>query len=309
MEEPEKKDEPPSPVDAEALVKTAQKYNPNINFEKRSQKFAKYYRYFQEEYDEKVNGKKDLLCTTMLSLTEENIDAVLTSVYHSQNKCDWLIIIYGVPESEEKDKDTLVAEFYTKLTPVLASLKERQAHIPDAVPTEVNFEFAIPREHLLTNMSALCEAWIPRDVQPIIEANADNEHFTQKDIDFLTTFNPCDLTDFKLMNGQHLEENAKLKFNHVIYPKISLFFSYFPYLRKYNHIWALDGDLSLEHIEMGDLFNTIKCSFPQSPLVMQPIIADNTQPYTYLNANSWAYVQEKVSDVMIYFVLLCSFCC
>ena len=184
----EKKDEPPSPVDAEALLKTAQKYNPNINFEKRSQRFAKYYRYFQEEYDESTNGKKEMLCSTFLSLTEDNIDAVITSIHDSQNKCDWLIIIYGTPEDNEKSQDELVDLFHSKLPWATNHLKSLQENDPDAIPTEINFEFAIPRLSLLTGMRENCLKHIPRDIQPIIEANRDNKLFTQKDIDFLTSF-------------------------------------------------------------------------------------------------------------------------
>ncbi len=44
---------------------------------------------------------------------------------------------------------------------------------------------------------------------------------------------------------------------------------------------------------MNEFFNSLRCSWKNTPLVLQPLIADNTQPYTYLNANTWAFVNEK----------------
>ncbi len=219
-------------IDAEGLVKVAKKYNNAPLGHDRVKKYAKYYRNFRQEYDVETNGKKELLCSTMLALTPENIESVLPSIEHSDNKCDWLIIIYKVPVDTETnlDKDGLVDSFNRQLAPVMERLNAKLPEGRDK--TEINFEFAVPRDTLMSGMVDRCEQWIKRDVSQIIENSKD-----EKEKKFLSSFDPCDLSDFKLLSGAYPEETANHKYNNIIYPKISLFYSYLPYLKRYNHIW------------------------------------------------------------------------
>ncbi len=238
-------------IDANILIQTANHHLPKINFEERVSLFAQYYRHFKHEFNPQTNSKKPLLCSSMISLTHENIDYLLPSIEQSDNKCDWLVIIYSTPMptdtklNEQQHKEYMVAQFNTRVAAILGKLHASQP-VSQTAPTTVKLEFAVDHSTLLTEINGLCQKYIKRKV---ISANsAGSSGSSGGSGDFLSTFEPCDMSPFALLTTDRSSTttstagNAPEKttpYNHIIYPKISLFYSFLPYLSKYNHIWLV----------------------------------------------------------------------
>jgi len=238
-----------------------------------------------------------LLCSSIIALNPDSVDYAIKNVRSSDNKCDFQFVVYKVDADQ---KQSLIDSFNTKLVPVMEQLK---AKLPAGkAPIEVVLEFAPPRTELLGTIQGLCDAYVARDIHNINNAthaeNIERKQLTIKDVEFLTSFNPCDLSAFPLLDTSHEEAAAaaEVPYNTIIYPKILMFFSYLKFVSKYNYIWALDGDLSLSGMDMQEFMESFKCSFPRSPLVLQPTIAENTQKYSYLNAIGWNYVNDKEEE-------------
>lgn len=75
-------------------------------------------------------------------------------------------------------------------------------------------------------------------------------------------------------------------------PKTFLLLQILPYARKYNYVWLLDADITFEEFQVDDYFSTMR-GLPQSPLLLQPVIASSDRPHERLNKNF--YDGKKVS--------------
>jgi hypothetical protein len=67
-------------------------------------------------------------------------------------------------------------------------------------------------------------------------------------------------------------------------PKTFLLLQVLPYARKYNYVWLLDADITFEEFQVDDYFSTMR-GLPQSPLLLQPVIASSDRPHERLNKN------------------------
>lgn len=290
----------PGDLDPELLIKTAKAYTPKINYEKKVKEYAKYYKYFNSEYTLGSYNKKPLLCSTFSDLTLNNINHVIRNILSAENKCDWLIIIY---KYNETNKAELTSIFNHKLAQAREILQRQENY----KPIEVYFEFAIERQELLQSVKPWCEKYIRR---PMDHPDLLSKPLTDKDWEFLNTFDPCDFSKHEMFNkpitkdaegdvvapsfGDSIADD--FVYNTILYPKIILFVTYFKYFKSYDYIWSLDDDMSLQDFDMQYFCDILFCSFKGVPIVSQPLIAENTQQYTYLNYQPWTFVQQKEDE-------------
>ena len=75
--------------------------------------------------------------------------------------------------------------------------------------------------------------------------------------------------------------------NQLVYPKSLQFLSLLELLPRYQRIWLLDADISLGGFRPDRFLLVAQCAFETPPLVAQPLIAERTQSYKYLNADGW----------------------
>ena len=90
----------------------------------------------------------------------------------------------------------------------------------------------------------------------------------------------CQLTE-------HSVERTK-NFNQKAVPKTILYRDLLPYLPDYERIFLLDEDISLYGVNMERYMQIWDCSFSQQkPLITQPVIAESTQFFEFVNADHW----------------------
>ena len=90
----------------------------------------------------------------------------------------------------------------------------------------------------------------------------------------------CQLTE-------HSVERTK-NFNQKAVPKTILYRDLLPYLPDYERIFLLDEDISLYGVNMDRYMQIWDCSFSlQKPLITQPVIAESTQFFEFVNADHW----------------------
>jgi len=72
-------------------------------------------------------------------------------------------------------------------------------------------------------------------------------------------------------------------------PKSVLYQELLPVLHSYNYTFILDEDISLGSFNIVDFIRTRKCAFwpNEPPLVVQPLIKQDTQYFPYLHLSAW----------------------
>jgi hypothetical protein len=72
-------------------------------------------------------------------------------------------------------------------------------------------------------------------------------------------------------------------------PKTILYTELLALLPKYKRVWLLDEDISLDGFDTSKFLRLWKCAFypDKAPLIVQPLIAENTQYLRYVNARAW----------------------
>lgn len=85
------------------------------------------------------------------------------------------------------------------------------------------------------------------------------------------------------------------QFNNRILPKPLLYTQIQYLLSSFTHVWLLDEDISFDGFDVHNFLDIARCSYYPypSPLVIQPLIAGNTQVYKYLNQRTWAAYADK----------------
>jgi len=72
-------------------------------------------------------------------------------------------------------------------------------------------------------------------------------------------------------------------------PKPLMYGDVLPILKNYKYVFVLDEDISFRDFNLSAYMTYHDCAFSPSPppLVSQPLIAESTQDFNYLNYNSW----------------------
>lgn len=72
--------------------------------------------------------------------------------------------------------------------------------------------------------------------------------------------------------------------------KVMMYDRLLPVVSQYERVWLLDEDLALQNFNFVSFFETLECAFwPRiSPMVVQPVIAESNQDYSFANLATWA---------------------
>lgn len=87
---------------------------------------------------------------------------------------------------------------------------------------------------------------------------------------------------------------ARVPYNKMILPTPIILTSLISVARKYEYVWVFDNDIDIAGYNISRLLRTIHCSFRHKPVVLQPLIFDNTQLYPYLNYDTWFYRDTNI---------------
>ena len=88
---------------------------------------------------------------------------------------------------------------------------------------------------------------------------------------------------------EHAVERTK-NFNQKAVPKTILYRDLLPYLPDYERVFLLDEDISLYGVDLDKYMAIWDCAFlghAQKPLITQPLIAESTQFFDFVNAEHW----------------------
>lgn len=259
-----------SSIDVDFMIRQANQQVPGVDYENHVNSTISFYRINRAEALKP--RRKRLLCSTFTKLTSPKMDDVLRNVVQSNNQCDWVVVIY---DFEDSTKDKLVEEFRTKLEQ-LRSTTHRiglgssflRSYQTIKVEVEVTLEFAVPRSSIVGQVPELCKTnlgWLVSSV---------------------TGDSICSLPAL-IADRNSIGTN---EYNDLMYPKSLLFLSLLPHLKVYENVWLLDDDLSLSpSFDLQHYLRIWQCSSGLPPLVSQPLIAESTQTYKYLNSNQWRY--------------------
>jgi len=74
-------------------------------------------------------------------------------------------------------------------------------------------------------------------------------------------------------------------------PKSVQYSQFLPHVRHYERVFLLDEDLSVAGLNFTSLLHIWTCAFSPlpPPILVQPLIAESTQLFDYVNKNSWQY--------------------
>jgi hypothetical protein len=258
------------------LLKSARAHVPQINFDKRIHDLSRYYSLLTRGTESK------LLCSTFVELsTTKVVDRVIDNIMKSSNQCDWLVVVYG---SDDQDEQSTTDDFYSKLNKARKndSQLRRGRPIEHIMTAAVKLEFVLPREKLLDSVSALCKTHLTENME--ITGLIDICDFSMLKVTDIAVDSP----NGGAGSGQGTAISPSFTYNALISPKSLMLLQFLPYLRRYRSVWLLDGDISLRDFDMRRFLNILRCSFASTPLVSQPLIAENTQTYKYLNSKGWA---------------------
>lgn len=111
------------------------------------------------------------------------------------------------------------------------------------------------------------------------------------------------LSHLKFDVCEPLFENISSQYNSFLYSKASLVYLLLPILPNYEYIWILDGDMVIDaQFDVKKFLLIHQCSFLQVPIIIQPLIRENTQFYRYLQRDGWnkyGYLSSEVGFVEI----------
>ena len=80
-------------------------------------------------------------------------------------------------------------------------------------------------------------------------------------------------------------QSKSIKFLHI--PKPLLYLRVQHLLPQFSKVWLLDEDISLKNFDFETYMYIIECGNKNPPMISQPLLADNSQYFKYLNVRSW----------------------
>lgn len=201
--------------------------------------------------------RKGYLCTTFLKWSSANIEKLVNNANVSNTFCDWAIIVYN---------------------PEKASLQEMYEYL--SIRVDRPFEIIIAPTKLTAYhiYEDLCEDYMK---------NVNSLYYRDKLLSQNISKSTCDF----------IYDTYPTPYNHMLYSKSTLWLLLLNIIRKYEYVWLLDDDLSLEEIDFEALAPIHQCAFARPPLVSQPLINVPTQFYKYLYRGSWTDQSVLASTV------------
>ncbi len=84
----------------------------------------------------------------------------------------------------------------------------------------------------------------------------------------------------------HNDSITIVKDSHTI-PKTVLYRELLPFVANYKRLFLLDEDVSLMGWNSTKLFMIWDCAFQQKPLIVQPLVAEDTQYFDFVSHRVW----------------------
>lgn len=307
------------PASISAMIKSAQNHIPDLDYESRALKLMDI---FHKVHDREKLGNKTregYLCTTYLKWNDASQRLLYQNMQHTENFCDWIIIVYNAMNHTEKQITEMIVGnlIIAKLQKTNNSGNFDEQH---STPTQLTSRepllfptSRLPSKHRRFQVHVLpSKSEIPKIEKQICEKFVqDFQQFATKPVTPLgehpsmTTSSEHITTDAaresndRIINENNLYESPcefiqedifndpTSLYNPYFYSKVGMLQYLLPYLSHYRHAWILDGDLSLIPLDMYWFARIHQCSLFDVPLVAQPLIHENTQFYRYTHRRSW----------------------
>jgi len=243
--------------------------------------------------------QRSMVCSTFLELSFINADRWLANMHSmTDSHCHWVFVIYKYRSLQEKDE---IVEYMKQNITHRSSLSE---HSIQKMPT-YEFVFLPARHEYLIHVGKLCRS-LQLPVQPDNRTHDFGSSSSSSSSSSSTSSTGRNGRNSSSLGADLLLEKtcdeiehaatalSGAKINHIVYPKALMFIFLLPYVEQYRYIWILDGDLNLQGFNAKRFLQIWHCSFIQDPLIVQPVIAENTQTYKYLNQKSWTEHRDRV---------------
>lgn len=225
----------------------------------------------------KTNNRKKLLCTSFMQLSNNSISFLLENMKTVRSNCDWVVMIY------KRKSDPNQIELLSKRLDELVTQFGINIRIHFAIDRDV-----LLREFLSYNFSD----------SKLRFANALNSYkYTDSKNSASNSYGgsrAVGISEEEITNNnlyskiETVEELVSiLPYNKAVYPKALMFPQLLPYLNRYERVWLLDSDLLLKNFDVKRMLIIAECSFDVAPIVFQPLIAEDTQAYSFLSYDRW----------------------
>ena len=215
-----------------------------------------------------TKNRKPLLCATFTTSDREALKRVLENMRQMREHCEWAVLFYDLTS----DHSAIRLLEHTALQEGLAIAKAEVVPTRQTVLETHGIDLAVQAAKLTAYS----------DLNPILrKALLDDDNFR-------SSFSDRGQARHR---RQHLTNANRSSHNALVYPKSLQFLSLLPLLPRYQRVWLLDADISLQGFRADRFLLVVDCAFERPPLVAQPLIAEHTQSYKFLNAAGWEKAQ------------------
>jgi hypothetical protein len=200
-----------------------------------------------------VNATRNhsVLCVTFLSYDHKPIQQLLSNLKSTVNRCDWALVFYDGDVAK-------IEKFCESLATVIAQGRVSTGNSSSSVLSDVDRSTRNANVYALnvTTSVRLCH-------RAPVSMNRRKVEITTAD-------------------GSVTKQNLSI-------PKSVLYQELLPVLPFYNNTFILDEDISLGSFDIAGFMLTRRCAFwpDEPPLVVQPLIKQDTQYFPYVHLSAW----------------------
>lgn len=198
-----------------------------------------------------VNATRNhsVLCVTFLSYDHKPIQQFLSNLKSTVNHCDWALVFYDGDVAK-------IEKLCESLATVIAQGRVSTGNSSSSVLSDRRTRNADVYALNVTTSVRLCQ-------RAPVSMNRRKVEITTPD-------------------GSVTKQNLSI-------PKSVLYQELLPVLPFYNNTFILDEDISLGSFDIADFMLTRRCAFwpDEPPLVVQPLIKQDTQYFPYVHLSAW----------------------
>lgn len=192
-----------------------------------------------------------VLCVTFLSYEHKPIQQFLSNLKSTANHCDWALVFYDGDVAK-------IDKFCESLATVIVEGGVGAGNSSSSVLSNAHRRFSNADSYALnaTTSIRLCQ-------RAPVSMNRREVKITAAD-------------------GAVMKQNLSI-------PKSVLYQELLPVLSSYNYTFILDQDISLGSFDIAGFMLTRRCAFwpDEPPLVVQPLIKQDTQYFPYVHLSVW----------------------
>jgi len=214
---------------------------------------------------------KPLLCATFTTSRKEALELVLDNMKQMRGHCEWAVLFYDLGEDHSSVRLMEHSAAELGVTVVKAGVVPSRQSIIEAYGVDLSV-----RASKFTSFIKLAP--------PLRKAILDDDNFYE-------IGNKGKAQSRVAFNSSFLHRSVA--YNSMVYPKALQFLGLLDLLPNYERVWLLDADISLRGFRPDRFLLVVDCAFEEPPLVTQPLIAERTQSYKFLNADSWKQQLEQ----------------